>query len=211
MAIGANLSKRDQILVAVSVLTVGVAAAYMYFMYFPKRDDLALVQEHVEALDKRNNQARADIANGSLQKLRMEAEQYSAELVVLRQVVPTTNEVPALLENVSTAARRVGLDLSSVEPMPVLVGDQFDTYRYKLSVTGGYHAIASFLTNVGSLNRIIAPVALTLKPLSPQDQKKIRIQKKGESLLDSDFQIQTYIAHAPLDSAEAPGAEENKQ
>jgi type IV pilus assembly protein PilO len=129
----------------------------------------------------------------------------------LRQVVPTTNEVPALLENVSTAARRVGLDLSSVEPMPVLVGDQFDTYRYKLSVTGGYHAIASFLTNVGSLNRIIAPVALTLKPLSPQDQKKIRIQKKGESLLDSDFQIQTYIAHAPLDSAEAPGAEENKQ
>jgi type IV pilus assembly protein PilO len=211
MAIGANLSKRDQILVAVSVLTVGVAAAYAYFMYLPKREDLAAIQEHVEALDKRNGQARADIANGSLQKLRMEAEQYAAELVVLRQVVPTTNEVPALLENVSTAARRVGLDLSSVEPMPVLVGEQFDTYRYKLSVTGGYHAIASFLTNVGSLNRIIAPVALTLKPLSPSDQKKIRIQKKGESLLDSDFQIQTYIAHAPPDPAEAPAGEEKKQ
>ena len=40
------------------------------------------------------------------------------------------------------------------------------------------------------------------KPLSPQDQKKIRIQKKDESLLDSDFQIQTYIAHAPPDPAE---------
>jgi type IV pilus assembly protein PilO len=118
--------------------------------------------------------------------------------------------VPALLENVSTAARRVGLDLSTVEPMPVLVGDQFDTYRYKLSVTGGYHAIASFLTNVGSLNRIIAPVGLTLKPLSPQDQKKIRIQKKDESLLDSDFQIQTYIAHAPADPAD-PLVEEDKK
>jgi type IV pilus assembly protein PilO len=211
MAIGANLSKRDQMLVAVSVLTFCVAAAYAYFLYLPKREDLAAIQEHVEALDKKNGQARADIANGSLQKLRMEAEQYAAELVVLRQVVPTTNEVPALLENVSTAARRVGLDLSSVEPMPVLVGEQFDTYRYKLSVTGGYHAIASFLTNVGSLNRIIAPVALTLKPLSPQDQKKIRIQKKDESLLDSDFQIQTYIAHAPLDPAEAPPGEERKQ
>lgn len=210
MAIGANLSKRDQTLVAISVLTIGVAAAYGYFMYLPKREDLAAIQEHVESLDKRNGQARADIANGSLQKLRIEAEQYAAELVVLRQVVPTTNEVPALLENVSTAARRVGLDLSTVEPMPVLVGEQFDTYRYRLSVTGGYHAIASFLTNVGSLNRIIAPVALTLKPLSPQDQKKIRIQKKGESLLDSDFQIQTYIAHGPLDPAGAPVAEERK-
>ena len=211
MAIGANLSKRDQILVAVSVLTVGVAAAYAYFMYLPKREDLAAIQEHVEALDKRNGQARADIANGSLQKLRLEADQYASELVVLRQVVPTTNEVPALLENVSTAARRVGLDLSSVEPMPVLVGEQFDTYRYKLSVAGGYHAIASFLTNVGSLNRIIAPVSLNLRPLSVQDQKKIRIQKKGESLLDSDFQIQTYIAHAPLDPAQEPVDEEKKQ
>ncbi len=209
MAIGANLTKRDQLLVAVSVLAFAVAGVYGYFFYLPKSDDLEAIQQHVEGLDKRNAQAKADIANGSLQKLRLEAAQFAAELTVLRQIVPTTNEVPALLENVSTAARRVGLDLSSVEPMPVLVGEQFDTYRYKLSVTGGYHAIASFLTNVGSLNRIIAPVALTLKPLSSADQKKIRIQKKDESLLDSDFQIQTYIAHAS-DPVEAM-AEEKRQ
>ncbi len=208
MAIGKNLSKRDQMLVSISVLVVGAAAAYGYFMYLPKRDDLLALQQHVEALDRRNVQARADIASGSLQRLRLETAQYAGELAVLRQIVPTTNEVPALLENVSTAARRVGLDLSSVEPMPVLIGEQFDTYRYKLSVTGGYHAIAAFLTNVGSLNRIIAPVALTLKPLAPQESKKIRMQKKDESLLDSDFQIQTYIAHT-ADAAVVP-AEEKK-
>ena len=208
MAIGKNLSKRDQLLVSISVLVVGVAGAYGYFMYLPKRAELVALQGHVEALDKRNVQARADMAHGSLQRLRLETAQYAGELAVLRQSVPTTNEVPALLENVSTAARRVGLDLSSVEPMPVLIGEQFDTYRYKLSVTGGYHAIAAFLTNVGSLNRIIAPVALTLKPLAPQESKKIRMQKKDESLLDSDFQIQTYIAHT-ADPA-AVRAEEKK-
>lgn len=210
MAIGANLSKRDQMMVAVAVLSFALAGAYGYFLYMPKNEDLAAVQQHVDVLDKQNAQARAAIANGSLQKLRMEAEQYASELAVLRQIVPTTNEVPALLENVSTAARRVGLDLSTVEPMPVLVGDQFDTYRYKLSVTGGYHAIAAFLTNVGSLNRIIAPVGLTLKPLSVQDQKKIRIQKKDQSLLDSDFQIQTYIAHPPADPSDPMAGEEKK-
>ena len=211
MAIGANLSKRDQLLVAVSVLTFAAAGAYGYFLYLPKAEEIDTIQQHVDVLDKKNMQAKAAIANNSVQKLRMEAAQYAAELVVLRQIVPTTNEVPALLENVSTAARRVGLDLSTVEPMPVLVGEQFDTYRYKLSVTGGYHAIAAFLTNVGSLNRIIAPVALTLKPLSAQDQKKIRIQKKDESLLDSDFQIQTYIAHAPPDPADATVEEDKRQ
>jgi type IV pilus assembly protein PilO len=211
MAIGANLSKRDQILVGVSVLTFAAAAAWGYFLYLPKNESLDAIQQHIDALDKKNMQAKAALANGSVQKLRMEAAQYSAELATLRQIVPTTNEVPALLENVSTAARRVGLDLSTVEPMPVLVGDQFDTYRYKLSVQGGYHAIAAFLSNVGSLNRIIAPVGLTLRPLSPQDQKKVRNQKKDESLLDSDFQIQTYIAHTSADPADATVEEDKKQ
>lgn len=207
MAIGKNLSKRDQLLVGLSMVAVVAAGAYGYFLYLPKGEDLAVIQLHVDALDKKNEQAKADIASGNLQKLRMEAVQYATELSVLRQIVPTTNEVPALLENVSTAARRVGLDLASVEPMPVLVGEQFDTYRYKLSVTGGYHAIAAFLTNVGSLNRIIAPVSLTLKPLTVADQKKIRVKKLDESILDSDFQIQTYIAHTS-DQADTPAAEQ---
>ncbi|MDQ3082985.1 MAG: type 4a pilus biogenesis protein PilO, partial [Gemmatimonadota bacterium] len=94
---------------------------------------------------------------------------------------------------VSTAARRVGLDLASVEPMPVIEGDMFDTYRYKVSVKGGYHALAGFLTNVGSLNRIVAPIAVDVKMI---DKKKAS-PRSGESALDTDFQIQTYIARPP--------------
>jgi type IV pilus assembly protein PilO len=199
MAIGANLSKRDQIFISITVLTIGISAAYAYFMYFPKKEQLALIEEHVTALDKKNDQAKAALANGSVDRLRKEAAEYQASLKVLQQLVPTSNEVPALLENVSTAARRVGLDLASVEPMPVIVGEQFDTYRYKLSVKGGYHALAGFLTNVGSLDRIIAPVALDVKQQAQADKKKAR-PKDGESTLDTDFQIQTYIAHGPQSS-----------
>lgn len=210
MAIGANLSKRDQMLISAAVLSIALAGAYAYFLYLPKRDRLAAIEQHVDVLEARNAKVRSEVTAGSLAKMRAEAVQFAAELAVLRQVVPTTNEVPALLENVSTAARRVGLDLASVEPMPVLVGEQFDTYRYKLSVTGSYHDIAAFLTNVGSLNRIIAPVALTLKPLAPQEKGKIRIQKKDELLLDSDFQIQTYIAHT-ADSTGVAANQENEE
>ena len=197
MALGANLTKRDQTLVSVAVMTIAMAGAYGYFLYMPKREQLAAIEEHVVALDKKNDQAKKDLANGSVARLVEQAAGYEASLKVLHQLVPTTNEVPALLENVSTAARRVGLDLASVEPMPVLIGEQFDTYRYKVSVKGGYHALAGFLTNVGSLNRIIAPVALDVKMQTAVEKKKAR-PKDGESTLDTDFQIQTYIAHAPL-------------
>ncbi|MEO5903597.1 MAG: type 4a pilus biogenesis protein PilO [Gemmatimonadaceae bacterium] len=208
MAIGANLTKRDQTLISISVVTIMLAGAWGYFMYMPKREELATIEERVANLDKKHEQAAADVANNSIPKLIDQAKEYDASLKVLQLLVPTTNEVPALLENVSTAARRVGLDLASVEPMPVLSGEQFDTYRYKVSVKGGYNALAGFLANVGSLNRIVAPVALDLKEASPADKKKARL-KNGESILDADFQIQTYIAHSPLSGS--AGAEEKIQ
>ena len=208
MAIGANLTKRDQGLISAIVMAVALAGAYGYFLYIPKRAQLETITQHVEVLDKKNAQAKADLASGSVGKLKAQAAEYQASLKALQQLVPTANEVPALLENVSTAARRVGLDLASVEPMPVIVGEQFDTYRYKVSVKGGYHALAGFLSNVGSLNRIVAPVALDVKQQSAADKKKAR-PKEGESTLDTDFQIQTYIAHPTTSSGEAVPQEMN--
>jgi len=193
MAFGANMTKREQTLGGIGVVAVLLLVAYWYFLYKPKSAELAVVQTHVDSLDRKNQQARADIAQGSLQKLRAQAVEYEQSLRVMRQLVPRSNEVPALLEDMSTAARRVGLDLATVEPMPVLPGEQFDTYRYKLAVIGGYHAVGQFLSNVGSLNRIIAPVTLAIKLHPVADRTKARV-KKGESLIDTEFQVQTYVA-----------------
>ena len=193
MAIGANMTKREQTLAAIGFMAVMIAGAYWYFLYKPKAAELAVIQAHVDSLDRRNQQARADIAQGSLQKLRAQSVEYEQSLRVMRQLVPRSNEVPALLEDMSTAARRVGLDLATVEPMPVLPGEQFDTYRYKLAVIGGYHAVGQFLSNVGSLNRIIAPVTLAIKLQPAAARTKARV-KAGESLINTEFQVQTYVA-----------------
>jgi type IV pilus assembly protein PilO len=193
MAIGANMTKREQTLAGIGFVALLLLGAYWYFLYKPKAAELAVTQEHVDSLDKKNQQARADIAQGSLQKLRAQSAEYEQSLKVMRQLVPRSNEVPALLEDISTAARRVGLDLATVEPMPVLQGEQFDTYRYKLAVIGGYHPVGQFLSNVGSLNRIIAPVTMAIKLHPVADKTKAHV-KKGESLVDTEFQVQTYVA-----------------
>jgi type IV pilus assembly protein PilO len=189
----ANMTKREKSLVGIGVAAVLVLALYWYFLYKPKAAEMAVTQAHVDSLDKKNQQAKADIAQGSLQKLRAQSAEYEQSLRVMRQLVPRSNEVPALLEDISTAARRVGLDLATVEPMPVLPGEQFDTYRYKLAVIGGFHPVGQFLSNVGSLNRIIAPVTMTIKVHPVADKTKARV-KKGESLIDTEFQVQTYVA-----------------
>ena len=113
----------------------------------------------------------------------------------MRLLVPTGNEVPALLDQVSTAARRVGLDIADVQPLPSLAGDQYEAYKYRLSVRGGsYHQIGVLLTNIGSLQRIVAPINLSLTTQAPEARA---VKKARSQNLEARFEIQTYVAHAP--------------
>lgn len=195
MAIGDNLTQREQILIGVTGVAILAVVAFWYFVFNPKQTTLANLSAHVDSVETMNRQARVDLARGTAAQLQAQVASYQHNLELMRELVPTSNEVPSLLEQISTAARRVGLEIATVEPVPVIQGDQFDTYRYKLGIVGGYHAVAAFLANVGSLDRIVAPVGLSLKMHAPDPTTKMR-QKPNESLLDASFQVQTYVAHA---------------
>jgi type IV pilus assembly protein PilO len=186
-------TQRDKLMVVVILIAIVMVVAYWEFVYAPKTNELALQRTHVESLEKSNQRAKAELAKGSVNDLRQQALRYQQNLQLMRQLVPTGNEVPALLEQVSTAARRVDLDINTVTPEPVIEGGDFDTYRYKLTVIGGYHPLAEFLTNVGSLTRIVAPVNLDLEPASAQEASSVR-GKRGQAVLTSKFEIQTYVA-----------------
>ena len=156
-------SERDKLFAL--LIAVALAAVYGFYAYRwqPVNEELANIQKHVDTLDVLNRQAQLKIAQGSEKKLLQEAQRYQTTLTVMRQLVPTANEVPTLLEQVSTAARRVGLDVNDIQPQPVAGGEQFDTYRYTLRVYGDFHSLAEFFTNVGSLTRIISPVNMKLQ------------------------------------------------
>lgn len=184
-----------QLKIASGVIAIIGAVAFFLYVYQPTGEELEAKRTRVESLTTANARVKKELARGSAEQLRQQAQAYSQNLTVMRQLVPTGNEVPALLEQVSTAARRAGLDLSTVEPQPVVVGEQFDTYRYKLSVFGNYHQVAEFLTNVGSLTRIVAPVNMSLAVTQDPAATKTR-RRADQAVLDTDFEIQTYVAKA---------------
>lgn len=187
---GLPQNPRDQVLLFLAFLGVIGAGAYWYFVFDPKQVTLATVAAHVDTLDAGNQRAKAQLARGSVATIRAESERLRANLEVMRTLVPAGNEVPALLDQVSSAARRVGLDIAYIEPEPVIEGEQFDTYRYKLRVNGGYHEIGQLLGGIGSMTRIVAPIGLQLQiagaPGALKDASADRVP------LQANFQIQTY-------------------
>jgi type IV pilus assembly protein PilO len=194
---------RSQKLLVVTLLSVGLAAVYQQLVWTPKNKDLTTIAVRLDTLDSLNKLAKSEVAKGTATKMKQEADTYARELAELRHLVPMENEVPALLESISTAARHAGLELSDVQPDGIVDGDQFNTYKYKLGVTGAYHQVGEFLANVGSLSRIVAPINLTLTPSSRVGERK---PKKDQQFLDARFQIQTYVARASVKPAAIPSA-----
>ena len=203
-------NQRDQAMVLLGVLGFAAVFAHWYLIFDPRNTELTALEERVESLASQNDRAKLELARGNPERLRQDVIAMRANLEAMRQLVPTSNEVPSLLEQVSTAARRVGLDLGAVEPEPVIPGEQFDTYRYRIKVLGDYHALGAFMANVGSLTRIMAPVNLQLKPRLAGGAAGANARRPlvTRQPLESSFQIQTYVARGAPAPAPEPVAQE---
>ena len=183
---------RDRNLILVGLLAVALAVVYEQMFWAPENERLNGTELRLDTLDSLNRIARLEYAKGSATKTQQEGDVYARELSVLRRLVPTANEVPALLASISTAARRAGLELVDIQPDGVMNGESFDTYKYKLGVTGPYHKVAAFLTNIGSLPRIVSPINVSIAPSTRTGELR---PTAAEQFLDARFGVQTYVAH----------------
>lgn len=186
---GLPTNQRDQLMLFVGILGILIAGAYWYLMFEPKSVELGEMTTRLERLDASNQRAKALLARGTVEELRAESEVLKNNLDLMRTLIPASNEVPALLDQIVGAARRTGLQQQSFVPGATVEGEVFDTYRYRMAFTGTYHQIGELLTAIGSLRRVIAPVNLNLAPFSgPEVQMAPNLQ-----LLSATFDIQTYV------------------
>ncbi|MBX3132142.1 MAG: type 4a pilus biogenesis protein PilO [Gemmatimonadaceae bacterium] len=187
-------SQRDQLLLVLGVVGILGAGAYWYMPYQTKATALAATETRLERLDASNQRAKALLARGTVEQMREEAKVLQDNLALMRTLIPASNEVPALLDQILGAARRVGLEQDSFVPGSVVQGEAFDTYRYRLSFNGTYHQIGELLASIGSLRRIMSPVNLSLTP-TPDGRSRLRANP-GEQLLTANFEIQTYVVRS---------------
>lgn len=195
-------NQRDQIKFVVGFVAVALALVYYLYPYASAQEQLVADEARVESLEKANAVATKEFKAGSADALRAEAAEQRAALTAMRRLVPTDNEVPALLEEVSTAARRAGLDVGGFTPQPVIRGEKFDTHRYEVTIVGRYHDIGGFLANVGSLPRIVAPVHFQLTPVAGATRRTgPRSGSSQKDGLQAVVTLQTYVERTAPASA----------
>jgi type IV pilus assembly protein PilO len=157
-----------------------------------RQERVVAIQDTIARLESATDSAKQELARGTVEDLRKRLETYRGSLALLRRLVPERNEVPNLLDDISSRSKIRGVTLSQVVPLPVEAGPApFDTYKYNMSVIGRYDQIGQFLADVASLQRIIVPYDLMLDQASTTAAKALG--DTTGALLEAKFQVRTFV------------------
>jgi len=201
---------------ATPLLALGLAALVGYVAYTgaviqmvgisglaTRKAHVTAIRDTIVSLEAATDSAKKELARGTVADVRKRLESYRGSLSLLRRLVPERNEVPNLLDDISTRSKIRGVTLSQVVPQPVEQGPApFDTYKYNMSVIGRYDQIGQFMADVASLQRIIVPYDLTIAIANSQAAKVLG--DTTGALLEAKFQIRTYVK-SPNSEGEASG------
>ncbi len=93
---------------------------------------------------------------------------------LLRQL-PSDTEVPGLLEDITRTGLGSGLEFEEIKLLPEVAQQFYIELPIQISVVGGYHDLATFVSGVSSLPRIVTLHDFEIKPVAPGSTSKLRM------------------------------------
>ena len=154
--------------VALIVFGLILGGGYWFFIK-DQYSQLSQVEQQEEQLRERYENKAYQVANLDVFKSQMvEMEETFGALV--RQL-PSETEVPGLLEDITNTARGSGLDLQEVKLQGERQRDFYSELPINIRVTGSYHELASFVSSVAGLPRIVTLHDLKIAPIGGDGER----------------------------------------
>lgn len=95
---------------------------------------------------------------------------------MLRQL-PAKNEMPGLLEEISKTGTASGLKFVLFAPQPEITYDFYIELPIKIKVVGTYFQLATFLSRVSEMNRIVTLHEFSVKGLTSKDNQQVSLDE----------------------------------
>lgn len=168
------------------IVCVLLTAAVLALGYnFHLRD----LQTQLEQQAAQEESLKQQFATKAFQAANLEA--YKAQMkemeesfgALLRQL-PSDTEVPGLLEDITRTGLGSGLEFEEIKLLPEVTQQFYIELPIQISVVGGYHDLATFVSGVSSLPRIVTLHDFEIKPASPDNTSEhpgqdLPLQRQG--------------------------------
>jgi type IV pilus assembly protein PilO len=145
-------SKAQKVGILVGLIIL-VSAAFYSFLYSPQADEIAKLNESIEAAlnEKSIKQKRA----ANLPKLQKELGELDVRLKEAIAQLPSKKEIADLLSSIATKAQESGLDIDLFRPRPENYKDFYAEIPVEMNIKGTFHNVIMFFDAIGRLTRLV--------------------------------------------------------
>lgn len=149
-------------LAALALLCVAIVAAGWWF-------DWRSGMETLDAARQKETELRSVFTTKKNQAINLEA--YKKQLADIEQAfgallkqLPNRQEMDALITDVNQAGLGRGLQFDLFKPEAETISEFYAETPIRVKVTGGYHDVAAFVSDVSKLSRIVTLQDIALEP-----------------------------------------------
>jgi len=165
-------------LAVVSGFLLAMAVGYWHFFYAPVQAERRELVLHAQELQRDLNNARSVAAN--IPAVEAEIDGMEKELELALKQLPNRKQFEDLLQDISTAGKKVGVAIKSIDRDKEVPRDFYAEVPFQLEIEGSYHDLARFFEMVASLPRIVNIGSLDIQ-VSKESQAETRLKVAGKA------------------------------
>lgn len=151
---------------AVGAILIAVCAGYYFLSYQDTATNLKNKQAQAQELQRKLTNVRA-VAN-NVPEFEAEVAALERELELALKQLPNRKQFEDLLQDITTAGKKVGVTLKSIQRATEIEHDFYAEVPFSLEIEGSYHNIAMFFERVAKLPRIVNIGAMTVEVVGDQ-------------------------------------------
>jgi type IV pilus assembly protein PilO len=181
-----------RVLCGVGVLLVVLALGW-YFYWDGQLEELSMGEQEEQRLREAYKSKVQQAVN--LEALRKQKEQVGEYVATLEKQLPSKAEMDALLSDINQAGLGRGLQFELFKPGQVVVKEYYAELPIDIKITGNYHDVGAFTSDVANLPRIVTLNNLNLvagkdgtltmeavaKTFRYLDREEVAAQRKAEA------------------------------
>ncbi|RON17652.1 pilus assembly protein PilP [Pseudomonas brassicacearum] len=158
----------------VAVLLMLLVLALGYTFYLSDLEDQLNLKREEESTLKEQFATKAHMA-ANLELYTQQMKEMETSFGMLLRQLPSDTEVPGLLEDITRTGLGSGLEFEEIKLLPEVTQQFYIELPIQITVTGAYHDLATFVSGVAGLPRIVTLHDFDIAPASPEGGPKLRM------------------------------------
>ncbi|MFV0886208.1 type 4a pilus biogenesis protein PilO [Metapseudomonas otitidis] len=161
-----------KVIACILVMATILALGYNFHL---KDLEVQLDQQRAEEESLKQQFTTKAFQAANLEAYKDQMKEMETSFGALLRQLPSDTEVPGLLEDITRTGLGSGLEFEEIKLQPEVVQQFYIELPIQISVVGSYHDLATFVSGVASLPRIVTLHDFSIAPLSPESTSKLRM------------------------------------